>query len=183
VNNVVRGCHALQHLSLTSCGLCPKTVLQAMDDEPRRLPMLTIDAPQSRLQALVCEFCYIGGVGLVQAPKLAKLWYNAELLLQDSMAAHRPISFGCAPSLRRLWLCQEQVEHSFVKHKLSELLVDSKLDRLCLTFTNGKVREYVLHAKLKHKYFSHTSQYLRCLIFCCYSGTMQFCHCLVIEKK
>jgi hypothetical protein len=74
VNNLVRGCHALQHrLSLTSCGLFPKTVLQAMDndDEPPRLPMLTIDAPQSRLQVLVCEFCYIGGVELVQAPKLA----------------------------------------------------------------------------------------------------------------
>ena len=76
----------------------------------------------------------------MQAPKLAKLWYNAELLLEDSMAAHRSISFGCAPSLRPLWLCQEQVEHSFVKLKLSELLVDSKLDRLGLVFDNGKVR-------------------------------------------
>jgi len=30
---------------------------------------------------------------------------------------------------------------------------------------------------------SYPLLYLRCLIFCCYSGNMQFCHCLAIEKK
>ena len=35
VNNLVRGCHALQRLSLSSCVLCPKALLLAMDDEQK----------------------------------------------------------------------------------------------------------------------------------------------------
>jgi hypothetical protein len=103
VNNLVRSCHALQHLSLPSCGLCPKALLLAMDDdEPLpRLPMLTIDAPQSRLQTLVCQFCIMGGVELVQAPELVTLEYSAGgLFLLD----YHPVSIGCAPSLQRLGL-------------------------------------------------------------------------------
>ncbi|CAD6241831.1 unnamed protein product [Miscanthus lutarioriparius] len=115
VNNLVRGCHALQRLSLSSCVLCPKALLLAMDDDddddgPPRLPMLTIDAPQSRLQTLVCEHCIMGGVELVQAPELVTLEYNAGgLFLQD----YHPVSIGCAPSLQRLGLYQYQHEDSF----------------------------------------------------------------------
>jgi hypothetical protein len=139
VNNLVRSCHALQHLSLSSCGLCPKALLLAMDDdEPLpRLPMLTIDAPQSRLQTLVCQFCIMGGVELVQAPELVTLEYNAGgLFLLD----YHPVSIGCAPSLQRLGLYQCQHEDRFFKLKLSELLVNCKLESLCLAFHDGKVR-------------------------------------------
>jgi len=118
VNNLVRGCHALQRLSLSSCGPCPKALLLAMDDDdddgPPRLPMLTIDAPQSRLQTLVCDHCIMGGVELVQASELVTLEYNAGglfLQLQD----YHPVSIGCAPSLQRLGLYQYQHEDSFFK--------------------------------------------------------------------
>lgn len=113
-----------------------------MDDEdddagPPRLAKLTIDAPRSRLQTLVCDCCFMGGVELVQAPELVEVEYNGGLLfLRD----YHPISFGCVPSLQRLRLHHYQHEDSFVKLKLSELLVNCKLESLGLAFHNGKVR-------------------------------------------
>jgi hypothetical protein len=60
VNNLVHSCHALQHLSLSSCGgLCPKAFLLvlAMDDDDRAASSSAphADAPQSRLRTLVCQ--------------------------------------------------------------------------------------------------------------------------------
>jgi len=79
----------------------------------------------------------MGGVELVQAPELVTLEYNAGgLFLQD----YHPVSIGCAPSLQRLGLNQYQHEDSFFKLKLSELLVNSKLQLLHLAFHDGKVR-------------------------------------------
>ena len=81
----------------------------------------------------------MGGVELLQAPELVTLEYNAGglfLQLQD----YHPVSIGCAPSLQRLGLYQYQHEDSFFKLKLSELLVNSKLQLLHLAFHDGKVR-------------------------------------------
>jgi len=115
VNNLVHSCHALQHLSLSSCGgLCPKAFLLvlAMDDDDRAASSSAphadhrVAAPHSG----VSVFCIMGGVELVQAPELVTIEYNAGgLVLLD----YHPVSIGCAPSLQRLGLYQYQHENNF----------------------------------------------------------------------
>ncbi|KAL6633351.1 hypothetical protein ACP70R_026022 [Stipagrostis hirtigluma subsp. patula] len=135
LSNLVRRCSALKFLSLSSCGFRPDTSLIIDDDEapPPRPPVLTIDAPRSPLEILLCDFCYIAGVKLVQAPALGALRYRA-LLPEDSS----PISFGCAPSLKALFLGQRQDLDNLVK--LSELLINGgQLETLFLSFNNGRI--------------------------------------------
>ncbi|CAL4967508.1 unnamed protein product [Urochloa decumbens] len=142
LNGLVRGCDALAFLSLTSCGVAfPKPSLPpAMDGggEATRRPALTIDAPWSRVQVLLCDLCHFGGVELVQAPALAGLRYRADVLEGFDSAA---ISIGCAPSLKCLYISQHQGEESSVRLKLTELLanVGGQLERLILAFQNGKI--------------------------------------------
>nr|TKW42127.1 hypothetical protein SEVIR_1G363200v2 [Setaria viridis] len=117
LNGLVRGCDALLFLSLSSCALLPP-----IGDEPPQRPPLAIDAPD---------------VELVQAPELVALRYRA-IVVEDSP----PVSFGCTPSLKGLYLGHYQDEGSFAKLKLSELLVNGggQLEVLFLAFENGKER-------------------------------------------
>lgn len=91
----------------------------------------------------------------MQAPELVALRYRA-IVVEDSP----PVSFGCTPSLKGLYLGHYQDEGSFAKLKLSELLVNGggQLEVLFLAFENGKERTLctptVLHRhKFKHEYF------------------------------
>ncbi|TVU27828.1 hypothetical protein EJB05_19329, partial [Eragrostis curvula] len=138
VNDLIfRGCDALEFLSLTWCGLT-SPALDGDEAPPDRWhwPVLSIDAPQSRLQMLLCDWCHIGGVELVQAPALAALRYLT-FCLRDYP---RPITFGCAPSsFKGLFLSRYQgATNSF---KLSELLANSggQLEWLILGFEGSKI--------------------------------------------
>lgn len=139
LNGLVRRCNALVFLSLSSCALLPVPPVGVGGDdveEPPRRPPLSIDAPESRLQTLLCDLCRIGGVELVRAPELVGLRYRA-IVFEDSP----PVSFGCTPSLKGLHLGHYQDEGAIVKLKLSELLVNGggQLERLLLAFQNGEV--------------------------------------------
>lgn len=121
VNNLVRGCNALEYLSTLFCGFVPETVL-------------TIDAPESRLKTLLCDRCNVAGVELVQAPNL--VGFRCDWFFDDSP----PVSFGCTPSLKNC-PCITRRSTTYgdnnVKWKLSNLLVNAgQID-------TGKVRIYV----------------------------------------
>lgn len=139
VNNLVRRCNALEFLFLSACGLYSRAI-DDDDGDSRFLPwpVLSIDAPQSRLQYLLCDSCHIGGVQLVQAPALVALRYSS-VIVDDNFHL---ISFWCAPSLKGLCLDFYQSEESVLKLKLSELLVNCgrQIEWLCLVFNSTKVR-------------------------------------------
>ncbi|KAL6633355.1 hypothetical protein ACP70R_026026 [Stipagrostis hirtigluma subsp. patula] len=115
LNDVVRGCGALEFLHVNQCGFIPDGV--ELDDGDGGAPpcALTIDAPRSRLRMLVCNFCYIGRLELAQAPELAFVQHRA-FFLEDS----HPISFGCTPSLQGLSLShgREEEDDDDVKLKI-----------------------------------------------------------------
>ncbi|KAL6591393.1 hypothetical protein ACP70R_049896 [Stipagrostis hirtigluma subsp. patula] len=135
LRDLVRGCDALEFLSLTFYGLlrppAPETNLI--------LPaVLTIDAPRSRLKTLVCDYCYIERVELAQAPALVELQHR--WIFDDSSP---PISCGCAPSLKSLSLTHrhgKDLDDIDARWKLSELLVNvDQIETLCFDLENDKI--------------------------------------------
>ena len=141
LRDLVRGCDALEFLSLKFCGLFrPRS--PDLDDDIIRPAVLTIDVPRSRLKTLVCDHCYIERVELVQAPALVELqhrWYFDD---------HPPISFGCVPALRSLSLTHHPHRHQddddVIKWKLSELLArdGNQIQTLRFDFENDEVRAF-----------------------------------------
>ncbi|TVU02199.1 hypothetical protein EJB05_52323, partial [Eragrostis curvula] len=136
VNDLVRGCDALEYLSVKFCGFLAPGVWRLWNvDEATTTPELLIDAPQSRLKTLVCYGCHISRVRLAQAPALVTLscrWFYRFL---------PPISLGCAPSsLKSLILHHHMLEDVDATWKLSELLINGgQVERLVFVFDNGKI--------------------------------------------
>lgn len=139
LNQLVADCNALEFLSLMFCGFHPDSALDPLTAPPA----LLIDATQSRLQSLVCHRCHIGGVQLVQAPALQRLYYN--WISPNSS----PISLGSTPSLKSLSMYHYLYENKDAELSLSQLLgVNAgqiKLESLLLDFNNGNVGNNALH--------------------------------------
>ncbi|KAL6633349.1 hypothetical protein ACP70R_026020 [Stipagrostis hirtigluma subsp. patula] len=114
LNNLVRGCDALEFLSLAFRGFLMEPVAEVDD---ARLAKVTIDAPQSRLKTLLCIECLLAFVDLVRAPAMAAFHYAWWF---DCPRRFPPVRFGSTPSLKGLTLCHGQQQD--VKWKLSELL-------------------------------------------------------------
>ncbi|KAL6911321.1 hypothetical protein ACP4OV_000126 [Aristida adscensionis] len=143
LGELVRGCDALEFLCLKDCGLLPDGATEIAGDGPPPCA-LAIDAPRSRLRALLCDFCYVGRLELVHAPALAFVQYRA-VFLEDS----RPILFRRTPSLRAVYLCYGQLEEDDdVKLELSDLLVNvHQLEWLTLSFDICKIWLQLEHPK------------------------------------
>ncbi|KAL6633353.1 hypothetical protein ACP70R_026024 [Stipagrostis hirtigluma subsp. patula] len=139
LRNLVRGCGALEFLSLEFCGLLRPP---APDTDLTLAAALTIDAPESRLRTLVCDYCFIRRVELVHAPALVE--FHHRWIFDDFSP---PISCGCAPSLKTLSLTHLYGKDGLdidVTWKLSELLVNvDKIETLRFDFENEKVQNTV----------------------------------------
>ncbi|KAL6633354.1 hypothetical protein ACP70R_026025 [Stipagrostis hirtigluma subsp. patula] len=135
LRNLVRGCGALEFLSLEFCGLLRPP---APDTDLTLAAALTIDAPESRLRTLVCDYCFIRRVELVHAPALVE--FHHRWIFDDFSP---PISCGCAPSLKTLSLTHLYGKDGLdidVTWKLSELLVNvDKIETLRFDFENEKI--------------------------------------------
>lgn len=160
VNDLVQECNALRFLSLSACGFLPEGDLD-IDEAP--LPVLIIDAPQSRLSSLQCIQCYIDHVDLVQAPAL-RMFRCDDWLAENSP----PVSFGYTASLQGLFLNhrnsdddndgggggEDGDDDDVAGLKLSNVLVKGEqLLGLFLGFQNGKVRVFCIPRVLAHLYF------------------------------
>ncbi|TVU02198.1 hypothetical protein EJB05_52322, partial [Eragrostis curvula] len=131
VNDLVRRCDALEFLSVNYCGFLAKGVWHR--DQDTALELL-IDAPLSRLKTLVCFKCHVNGVRVVQAPALVTLC--CRWMYRDSP----PVSLGCAPSLKTMFLRHRVSEDEDAAWKLSELLVNGgQIESLIFAFDNGKI--------------------------------------------
>ncbi|KAL6912299.1 hypothetical protein ACP4OV_001104 [Aristida adscensionis] len=129
LEELVRGCAALEFLCLNFCGFVHLDAGQDVDDAPPAV--VTIDAPRSRLKTLLFVQCCVERVKLVQAPALE--WFQYAWWLFDFHGLP-PVRFGSTPSLRRLALFHG-LEDGAKRWKLSELLANAgQLERLTLGF-------------------------------------------------
>ncbi|KAF8691658.1 hypothetical protein HU200_040041 [Digitaria exilis] len=139
LRDLVRGCDALEFLSLKFCALL-RPPLPDADVNPLAVLAVYDDAP--RLKTLVCDGCLVDSVEVSQAPALV------ELQLRWLLDIVPPVSFGCAPLLKSLSLRHhprpvggEDDDMMNVKWKLSELLArdGGQIETLLLDFENDKI--------------------------------------------
>ncbi|PVH67144.1 hypothetical protein PAHAL_1G436500 [Panicum hallii] len=158
LRNLVRGCNALEFLSLMFCGLFrPRS--PDLDDIVIRPAVLTIDAPQSRLKALVCDQSYIERIELVQAPALVE--FQHRWFFDD----HPPISFGCVPLLRSLSLTHhphrqdDDGDIDVMKWKLSELLArdGNQIQTLRFDFENDEISDHICRGEWRKRRGENTN--------------------------
>ncbi|KAL6640759.1 hypothetical protein ACP70R_021882 [Stipagrostis hirtigluma subsp. patula] len=135
LNDVVRGCGALEHLAVVRCGFVEDDGKLHYDYAAPLV--LAIDAPESRLRTLVCDGCRVDSVKLVQAPALAEFYYNCT---SESRSWSPPFSLGHTPSLKSLDLQCRQFEYQHDEWRLSELLVNGhQIETLIFRFDSGKI--------------------------------------------